>query len=108
MEPLHIGPSRHWQAWQSATHGRNDRLLASLAEREEPGVVLFMLASYMNGLYRGTRHPLDKALGIELETEQVAGAVRRVLPVIRQIQQRLKWPEARRRRQRLQERRIMP
>ncbi len=50
-----------------------------------------MLASYIHGLYRGIHHPLAKALGIGLETEQVADAVGRVLPVIRQIRQRLGW-----------------
>lgn len=86
---MHVGPSRNHTAWNTALHEGNDAVLAQLLEQEPPGVSLYQLASYINGLYRWTQLPIGQVLGFR--TEDAHTRVARVLPAVRAIRSRLGW-----------------
>ena len=84
MDPLYVGPSQNRPAWQAALFGRDDALLAQLAESEPPGETHFEIATYINGLYRTTQHPFYQGQDVRPDVE-------RVLPAVHALRQRLGW-----------------
>lgn len=91
MENIYVGPSRATETWNIALYNQDSTLLAQLVENEPSGVSLFHLATYINGLYRVTQHPLAQVLPIQIE--DVRAKVERVLPTIRAIRRRLGWKQ---------------
>jgi hypothetical protein len=84
MDPLHVGPAQNRTAWQAALFGKDDALLAQLAESEPPGETHFEIATYINGLYRMTQHPFFQGRDVRPDVE-------RVLPTVHAIRRRLGW-----------------
>jgi hypothetical protein len=103
VESTYVGPSQQaGEAWKVALGDQDDALLAQLAEQEPPGVALFEIATYVNGLYRGTQigtyvndllqdgTDASGASRTRLPNDTYA-MVARVLPTVRAIRHRLGW-----------------
>jgi hypothetical protein len=59
--------------------------LEQLASSDEPAAALLELETYINGIYRGSRHPLSKPM------PDIRFAVRRVLPYVDEIRSGVGW-----------------
>ncbi|MFW9993769.1 MAG: SIR2 family protein [Candidatus Odinarchaeota archaeon] len=91
MDSLKVGPSRNPQAWQAALYGDDDKLLQQLCANESPGATYFQLATFINGLYRSTQHPLVVA-GIAPAVD-VTTKINRVLPHLKALRKRMGWQQ---------------
>jgi SIR2-like domain len=89
------GPSTQQAEWSTALEGEDDAPLTELVEREPPGVALFMLMTYINGVYRAIQPIPLLAEGKEFTgfERYLKPVVRRridqVLPMIQELRQRL-------------------
>jgi hypothetical protein len=52
MSRLYVGPSQNKEAWKKALFTGDDQLLEQLVTQEMPGVALFEIQVYINGLYQ--------------------------------------------------------
>lgn len=77
--------SEQHAAWEKALHNGDDGLLAQLAADDDPAAALLELESYINGIYRGSQSPLAKPL------PDIRFEVRRALPYVDEIRDRLGW-----------------
>jgi hypothetical protein len=91
MADMHVGPSHNSAAWNAALFDEDDVILAELVEKEPPGVSLFQLAAYMNGLYRRTQLPIGEVTHFRME--EASPRIQRVLPTVRAVRQRLGWEQ---------------
>jgi hypothetical protein len=73
-------------AWQNALHGGDAALVEHLASSDDPGAALLELETYINGIYRASQHPLSSKPMPDIRFE-----VRRVLPYVEEIRNRLGW-----------------
>jgi hypothetical protein len=79
-------PSMQHPDWEKALHGGDDALLEHLSLSDEPAAALLELETYINGIYRATRHPLFSKSMPDVRFE-----VHRVLPYVDQARTRLGW-----------------
>src|SRR4051794_21020127 len=79
-------PSQEHEAWQKALHNGDDSSIRELARKDDPAASLFEFETYINGMYRATRHPVTPA-----SLPDVRAEVGRVLPYVDEVRARLGW-----------------
>jgi hypothetical protein len=77
--------SRRHAEWVQALEGGNTSLLAQLAANDDPAAALLELETYINGIYRGSQHPLS------IPRAEILAKVARVSPLVGEIRDRLGW-----------------
>lgn len=78
-------PSQRHPEWAQALHSGDFALVGQLAANDHPAAALLELETYINGIYRGSLHPLSIPKA-EIETK-----VARALPFVETLRARLGW-----------------
>ncbi len=78
-------PSKQHAAWDKALNGGDSALLEHLASTDDPAAALLTLETYINGIYRGSLHPLS------MPKTEIESKVARALPFVDEIRTRLGW-----------------
>jgi len=78
-------PSKQHAAWDKALNGGDSGLLEHLALTDDPAAALLTLETYINGIYRGSLHPLS------MPKTEIDSKVARALPFVDEIRTRLGW-----------------
>jgi hypothetical protein len=77
--------SQRHAEWVQSLSGGDIALLGELAVSDDPAAALLELETYINGLYRGSLHPLSDPM-TEIESK-----ITSVLPFVDEIRDRLGW-----------------
>jgi hypothetical protein len=86
MDELYVGPSNARQEWDAALRGQQDGLLALLTTNEPPGVAIFEIMTYINGLYRHCQ-----LFGLDPKDQTILDRIDRVLGPLGAVRHSLGW-----------------